>query len=153
MSGRTIPAAAVEVAAELVRLFDRDRELVLALNEASDRLQAGNDQLTAGLSAEALRAIYGPTGPDLGLSGRKPPVLEHDSPVSALEQVADSIRRAFIDYQNVAESRRQLGFEVGDANARLIAAMTAAGFSEQQARQANVRALATGSFELSEDTP
>jgi hypothetical protein len=66
MSGRTIPASVIEVAAELVGLFDRERELALALNEASDRLQAGNDQLTAGLSAEALRAIYGPTGPDLG---------------------------------------------------------------------------------------
>jgi hypothetical protein len=51
MSGRTIPACVIracpcrrgtaEVAAELVGLFDRDPELALALNEASDRLQRG----------------------------------------------------------------------------------------------------------------
>ena len=70
MSGRTIPASVIEVAAELVGLFDRERELALARAIAC----SGDDQLTAGLSAEALRASYGPTGPDLGSSGRKPPV-------------------------------------------------------------------------------
>jgi hypothetical protein len=92
MTERPIPAAAIAAAVELAQLFERDRELALALNEAQRRLLDGNDRLTAGLSAEALRGIYGPAGPDLGLSGRRPPVLEAEHPIAALEEVADTIR-------------------------------------------------------------
>ena len=60
--------------------------------------------------------------------------------------MADTIRRAFIDYQNGAEERRRLGVDVSEVNARLIAAMTAAGFAEQEVRGADVRALAEGVY-------
>jgi len=111
----------------------------------------GNDRLTAGLSAEALRGIYGPAGPDLGLSGRRPPVLEAEQPIAALQEVADTIRRAFIDYQNAAEERRRLGVDVGEANARLVTVMTAAGFAEHEARGADVAGLAQGVYRAASD--
>lgn len=114
------------------------------LNTAQRRLLEANDGLTVGLSARALRNVYGPDGPDLGLSGRRPPVLEDELPVGALEDVADTIRHAFTEYQGVAEQRRELGFDVGEANAGLIAALTAAGFTEAEARRADVDALTVG---------
>jgi hypothetical protein len=61
-------------------------------------------------------------------------------------QIADAICRAFADYQAVAERRRQLGADVGEAAVRLIDAMQADGFSERQARQADVWALRDGVY-------
>lgn len=143
-AARRVPEAARELAGRLVELFERDRELVHELNTAQRRLLEANDRLTAGLSARALRNVYGPEGPDLGLSGRRPPVLDDEQPIAALEDVADTIRHAFTEYQGVAEQRRQLGFDVGEANAGLIAAMTSAGFTEAEARRADVDALTIG---------
>ena len=145
---RSISPAVRGIAGELSSLFDRDRELVLALNGAQRRLEDANEQLTASLSADALRAVYGPIGPDLGLSGRKPPVLAAASPVSALERIADRIRRAFIAYQDAAESRRQLAFDVAEVNARLIAAMATDGSTDAESRAANVHELAAGRFKV-----
>lgn len=64
-------------------------------------------------------------------------------------EVADTIRRAFAEYQSVAERRRQLGADVGEAVARLIDAMQEAGFSEEQARRADVWALRDGVYQRS----
>jgi uncharacterized protein YPO0396 len=61
-------------------------------------------------------------------------------------QLADAIHRAFADYQTVAEQRRQLGADVGEAAVRLIDAMQADGYSEHQARQADVWALRDGVY-------
>ncbi len=143
---RLVPAPARDVAGRLAAMFERDRELVLALNDAQHRLRAANDRLTASLSAKALRAIHGPQRPDIGPSGPRPAVLEAQHPISALEKVADTIRRAFIDYQNAVEERRQLAFDIGDANAQLVAAMTAAGFTHSEVRSAEVQALAKGVY-------
>jgi uncharacterized protein YPO0396 len=60
-------------------------------------------------------------------------------------QLADTIHRAFADYQAVAERRRQLGADVGEAAVRLVDAMHQDGFSEHQARQADVWRYATAS--------
>lgn len=146
MTERAIPAPAIAAAVELAQLFERDRELVLALNAAQDRLLRGTDRLTSGLSAEALKAVYGPAGPDLGLSGRPPEVLQAEQPIAALQEVADTIRSAFIDYQDRGDDRRILAMDVGEANVRLIAALSAAGFTEQEARSADVHALADGRY-------
>jgi hypothetical protein len=71
-------------------------------------------------------------------------------PLAATEQVkavtarsggsdlADTVRGAFVDYQHAAEDRRMLGADVGEAVVRLVDAMTTAGYSEQQARNADV---------------
>lgn len=139
-----IPCQARELASELGELFRRDAELCAALNDAQARTYAALDQLTSGLSADALRGIYGPQGPDLGLSGHKPPVLQADSPVAALEAVADQARRAHIDYQNISEDRRALATDVGELLARLTAAMVAAGHNEHDIRCADVDELAHG---------
>lgn len=69
---------------------------------------------------------------------RRPPVVEDEQPIVAREDVAGTIRHAFTEYQGVAEQRRQLGFDVGEANANLIAALTSAGFTEAEARRADV---------------
>jgi hypothetical protein len=65
------------------------------------------------------------------------------------DEVADTIRRAFAEYQSVAEQRRQLGADVGEAVTRLIDAMQEAGFSEDQARHADVWALRDGVYQRS----
>jgi hypothetical protein len=127
-------------------LFEHDRQLAVALKDAQRRLLDANDRLTVGLSAGALSALFGPAGPDLGLSARWPAVLDGGSPVTALEEVADAIRRAFVDYQHGAEERRQVAADVGEATVRLVDAMIASGFSEAQARRADVWALRDGTY-------
>jgi len=54
------------------------------------------------------------------------------------------IDRAFHDYQFASEERRQLAAEIGEVIRRLVDALVAAGWSEEQARAANVHEL-TGS--------
>jgi hypothetical protein len=70
--------------------------------------------------------------------------------LNANEQVAgalaDTIHRAFADYQAVTEQRRRLGADVGKAVVRLIDAMHEDGYSEQQTRQADVWALRDGTY-------
>ncbi len=63
MTPTTVPTAARDAARVLVELLARDRQLTITLNAASDRLHAANARLTAGLCAEALLAVYGPTSP------------------------------------------------------------------------------------------
>ena len=119
-----------QAAARLAGLFERDQRLVVELNRAQDRLLKANGWLTEGLSAEALQEIYGPGGPGLGLSGFQPRVLEDPHP-----------REAFYEYQRVADERRVLGVDVGEATAMLVDALVAAGWSEQQVRDAGVLEL------------
>jgi uncharacterized protein YPO0396 len=61
-------------------------------------------------------------------------------------ELADAIHRAFADYETLAERRRQLGADVGEAAIRLIDAMQQDGYSEHQARQADVWALRDGIY-------
>ena len=127
-------------------LFERDRQLVVELSAAQRCLLDANDRLTVGLSAGALCALFGPAGPDLGLSARRPAVLEAGCAVTALEEVADQIRRAFVEYQDAAEERRQIAVDVGEATVRLVDAMIGSGFSEAQAGRADVWALRDGLY-------
>jgi hypothetical protein len=64
-------------------------------------------------------------------------------------QVVGEVHRAFAEYQSVAEQRRELGADVGEATARLIDAMHEAGFSEEQTRHADVWALRDGVYRRS----
>lgn len=139
-----IPVAVRAIAKRMSGLFDRDQELAEALNAAHQRLLDANGRLTSGLSAEALLGVYGPGGADLGLSGERPEVLLDDSPIAALEQVAQDIRVAHNDYQQVAEQRRQLAFDVGETNAELQSALGVLGVPPGQARAAHIDALAEG---------
>jgi hypothetical protein len=140
--------AQVRVLADAVGvLFERDRQLAGALNAAQRRLLGANERLVAEMPVGAvLLALCGPVDADLGLAGRRPPVLEGEDAVAALGEVADTIRRAFLTYQDAAEERRQLAADVGEATVRLVDALTAAGLSESQARHADVRALRDGAY-------
>ena len=143
---REVSPAARAAAQRLAALFTRDQQLAVALKEAHDRLLDANGRLTSGLSAGALQGVYGPEGPDLALSGERPPVLREGFRVEALEQVAAAIRVAHHDYQTIAEERRLLAFEVGDAAAELRVVLAGEGFSELEARRADVDALAAGVY-------
>lgn len=149
--GVEIPAAVRAIAKRMSGFFDRDQELARALNAAHQRLLDANGRLTSGLSAQALLGVYGPGGADLGLSGERPKVLRDDSPIAALEQVAQDIRVAHNDYQQVAEQRRQLAFDVGETHAELHAALAQLGVPAERARTAHIDALAEGVLRPSGD--
>jgi hypothetical protein len=61
-------------------------------------------------------------------------------------QVSADVRQAFVEYRAAAEKRRQVAGQVGEATARLVDVMRAAGFSETQARSADVWALRRGVY-------
>ncbi len=139
-----------ELAEALAALFAADRQLAVELNAAQRRLLDANDLLRVGVSADALRALAGATGSGkasvLWSAALECGWLEGESLGSALEAVADSIRHALRDYQLVADQRRELAADVGEATVRLVDAMTATGFSEEQARNADVWALRDGVY-------
>jgi hypothetical protein len=138
--------AEVRVLADVLEsLFERDRQLAVALNAAQRRLLGAHEQLVASAPLGVL-ALCGPVDADLGVAGRRPPVLAGEDPVAALGEVAATIRRAFCAYQSAAEQRRQLAADVGEATVRLVDALTAVGFSEMQARRADVGALRDGVY-------
>jgi hypothetical protein len=104
----------------LAGLFERDRELTRAMNAAQHRLLGANDDIR-GLSAS------GPAGPLCG-------------------DLSNAIRTAFDEYQQVAEARRRLGAGVGEAAARLDDVLRPLGYSEDEARRADVWALCEGVY-------
>ena len=63
-------------------------------------------------------------------------------PLAAIQQVHWRIHRAFIDYQTAAEERRQLAADTGELVRQFVDSLIAAGWSEEQARNANVHELA-----------
>lgn len=66
--------------------------------------------------------------------------------------VHHQIHRAFWTYQHASEERRQLAVDVGELAQQLTDTLTAAGYSRQQARSANVDAVAAGAWQPAEDT-
>jgi hypothetical protein len=148
-SGTTgVVGAQVRVLADvLATLSEHDRQLAVLLNAAQRRLLATNEHLTVAMPVGAvLYAMIGPSGTELGAAGRRPSVLEAESPVAALGEVADAIRRAMGAYQDAAEQRRQVAADIGEATVRLVDALIASGFSDTQARRADVRALRDGVY-------
>jgi hypothetical protein len=67
-------------------------------------------------------------------------------------RIQEQIRRAFWTYQHASEQRRQLAVDVGELSQQLTDALTAAGYSRQQARSANVDALAAGTWQPTDET-
>jgi hypothetical protein len=61
-------------------------------------------------------------------------------------QVSAEVRQAFAEYQTAAEKRREISAQVGEATVRLVDVMRAAGYSEAQARNADVWALRLGVY-------
>ena len=64
--------------------------------------------------------------------------------LGALQQTHLAIRRAFHGYRDACEARRQLAVEVGEVSQQLTDALCAAGWSADDARDADVHELARG---------
>ncbi|MCA1701645.1 MAG: hypothetical protein LC790_23235 [Actinobacteria bacterium] len=148
-SGRC-PARASELAACLSVLFERDVEIVERLNDAQRRLRDANERLWSGLSPDAFGLIYdgvaaGGTSQIAVLAVSAAGGCESQAAVlGALQQTHWLIRRAFHDYQGACEERRQLAVEVGELSQQLTGVLCTAGWSEQDARDADVHELAAG---------
>jgi hypothetical protein len=139
-----ITDVARKLAAELEHQFGRDAELAKRLGDAQDRLMRANERLWWGLHPDGLAAVYGedPAAVDMAFAENRSEVLGAPDPLAAVQQVHWSIRKAFIDYQAAAEERRQLAAEIGETIRQLLDALVSAGWTEEQARDANVHQLA-----------
>lgn len=148
---RQCPARACELAGRLAALFHSDVQIAERLIDAQSRLRRGNDRLWSGLSPDAFGLIY-----DRAAAGGESPIAELVGGVlgvgvgpdaqavvlRALQRTHWMIHRAFCDYQSACEERRQLAVEVGELSVQLIEVLCAAGWSERDARNADVRELA-----------
>jgi hypothetical protein len=143
----SVSDAARVLAARLECQFGRDAELTRRLADAQARLMRANDRLWWGLHPDGLAAVYGedPAVVDMAFAENRSEVLGDPDPFAAVQQVHWSIRKAFVDYQSAAEQRRQLAAEVGETIRRFVEALMAAGWTEDQARNANVHELAATS--------
>ena len=123
---RVVPEQARRLAAELDLRFARDAELATELNDAQRRLQRANDRLWSGLHPDGIA---------------RSEVLDLPDPLRAVQQVHWTIHEALISYQDAAERRRQLAAETGELADELMTTLVGAGWSEQGARDANIRSL------------
>lgn len=133
-SGQAVPGHARELAARLSALFETDSGIVARLNSAQRRLRHANDRLPSGVAPEAFGATCDGSGVAVP---------------AALTEIHWQIHRAFCEYRSACEERRQLAVEVGELAAGLTDALCAAGFSQQDARRADVHQLARGAWPAS----
>ena len=131
-SGRVVPAGARELAGRLSALLTQDVAIVERLNHAQRRLTNANERLWSGLApgTSEVAALMHDDRPD------------SNAMLAALQNVHWRVHRAFIDYQDACEQRRRLAIEVGELSQQLTDALGAAGWSAQQAQEANVHELA-----------
>ena len=152
---RELPAGVPDLACKLADLFESDVEIAERLNDAQRRLRQANDQLWSGLHPDALGLVHDDPRRVVNteastLAVRMTPALrgghgqrEAEITLLALQQAHSTIHHAFTDYQFACEERRQLAVDVGELSQQLVEALTAAGWSEEAARRANVHELAT----------
>ena len=155
-----IPEAARRHAGRLAEAFERDRQLAESQGEALGRLRAANGELWSGLHPDALGLIYDDTHADgirdQGQAGSRVTAVIADArhqgagdeqietaALQAVQEIHWAIHRAFCDYQTISEDRRHLAAEIGELIAGLVTELTAAGWSESDAREADVRRLAS----------
>ena len=145
---RAVPVHARQLAARLSALFDRDVEIVKRLNDAHHHLQQANERLWSGLAPDAFGLTNNNTA--TATVGQSPiaALIRDGGPTAtrqlleALKQAHWQIHRGFCQYQSTSEERRQLAFDVGELSQQLTHALCAAGWSPDQARNANVHQLA-----------
>jgi hypothetical protein len=148
--GLAVPARARELAVRLSVLFDRDVEIVGRLNDAQSRLRDANERLWSGLAPDAFGLIYDGAAPagqsqiaELMSDARGAGESDTDTVVrGALQAIHWAIHRAFCAYQSACEERRQLAVDVGELAQQLTEVLCAAGFSADDARNADVHKLA-----------
>lgn len=135
-----LPDRARQLAVELERRFVRDAELALQLNDAGRRLRAANDRLWSGVHPDGIAAIYGedPAAIERAAAHNRSEILDTRDPLREAQRAHWTIHRALIAYQDAAERRRRLAAEVGELVGELIASLVAAGWSEAEAREANI---------------
>jgi hypothetical protein len=153
-----VPEVARQLAAQLAETFEHDRQLAEQQNAAQHRLEAANAKLWSGLHPDALGLLYDDTaavGAYEGASviaGQMLEALRSGLPAAeveaavlpTLQEAHWTIHRAFGDYQRGCEDRRQLAADVGELIAAFTAELIVAGWSEEQARNADVHQLAAG---------
>lgn len=150
-----IPVEARQAAARLAELFDSDQQLAKRQNEALARLRAANDELWSGLHPDALGQLYDNAGASAEQAtsritatiadARAGGADEHGVETAVLQAVQEihwRIHRASHDYQEASEDRRHLAADVGEQTTQLVAALVVVGWTEEQARGADVRQLA-----------
>jgi hypothetical protein len=144
MWGMEVPARASEAAATLARLFEQDARLAELQSDAQHRLQGAARRLWSGLHPDALGRLYDDTH-TVGIgdqsSVRGEPELT-TVVLAVVQEIRWTIHRAFMDYQTASEERRQLAATVGEPTRELVEVLTDAGWSEHDARNANVHELA-----------
>lgn len=146
-SDRAVPALARELAARLSALFDRDVEIVERLNDAQRQLREANERLWSGLSPDAFGLVYDDAAVAAVGSSEVAALMDgagdtRTAVLAALGQVHWSIHRGFCEYQAACEERRGLAVEVGELSQRLTDVLCGVGWSEDDAREANVHELA-----------
>jgi len=102
-----------------------------------------------GLHPDGLQALYGdhPGFEAVQLEAAvdsRSEVLESPDPLGQLQEVHWAVHRAHHTYQEAAEDRRHLAADIGEAIGRFVDALVVAGWSEEEARNADVRAIARG---------
>lgn len=125
---------------QLERQFSRDAELAKRLANTRRRLERANDRPWKGRHPDGLAHVYceHPAVVDTAFAETRSEALGADDPLAAVQQVHRSARKAFIDYQAAAEERRQLAADTGETIGEFLDELMAAGWSEEQARNANV---------------
>ena len=148
-SGPAVPAPARELAGKLSALFTQDVSIVERLNDAQRRLMNANERLWSELAPDAFGVLYDSADAATIGTSEVAALMRDDRPdsdamLAALQNVRWTIHRAFCRYQFACEERRQLAVDVGEVSQQLTDALRAAGWSAQEAQQANVHELARG---------
>jgi hypothetical protein len=141
---RCVPDPVRKLAAQLAAQFGQDATLARRLNAAQERLQSANDRLWWGLHPDGLAAVYGedPAAVEVAFAEHRSEVLGTPDPLAAVQHVHWQIHSAFRDSQTAAEERRQLAADIGELIHQFVDALVTAGWTEEQARNANVNQLA-----------
>jgi hypothetical protein len=166
----TIPATARAIAAKVSHAFTADQELVMLMNAAQRQLCDANRDLWSGVHPDAIALLYGdmPASAiqadgairsevtavmadalrltEAGDLSERYAAIETAALLS-VQRIHWRIHRAFVDCTRVAEERRQLAADVGELVHELVGVLSAAGWTEEQARNANVHELANDKAE------
>lgn len=114
------------------------------LNDAHQSLQRANDRLWCGLHPDGIAAVYDehPAAVNVAFAENRSDVLGAPDPLQAIRQIHWQIHKAHCDYQHAAEDHRQLAAAIGEITRTFLNELVAAGWSETEARDANIDELA-----------
>jgi hypothetical protein len=141
---RPVPSRARQLAARLDLRFGDDARLAAQLNDAQLRLLRANNRLWSGLHPDGMAAIYGehPAAVEAASANNRSEILGAPDPLREAQRVHWTIHHWFLEYQAAAERRRLLTVVISELAGELIATLVAAGWSDHDAREANVKKLA-----------